>query len=270
MPKPAWPISSSASGSSSTSSNSKQPVTVAAARPAFFPRGSEFPISSAPTAALSDALSTAFMVMDKDEIDADEFRVLERLRAGGEDRTDADVTRSVQNRLSGLFDRVGRDPDQTLGADDSPGIMHCQFVLSDVNAVGITEHGEVRPAQAALDGPHQVGRGPLRIAQAPRRDHQPHQAAHRRIAQGLAHRHLAGHEGRPDGELPEQVIEVRHGLAAEKSGIFLLGCIVVGLALVGLVRAAISSLTDIDTRDRKDFEPEPLADEKPDNTESRQ
>jgi hypothetical protein len=49
---------------------------------------------------------------------------------------------------------------------------------------------------------------------------------------------------------------VRHGLAAEKSGIFALGCIAIGLGLVGLVRAAISGLTDVDTRDRRHFETE--------------
>jgi hypothetical protein len=85
------------------------------------------------------------------------------------------------------------------------------------------------------------------------------QARHRRIVAAVA--------GASGVLLIIGVFMVRHGLVAERIEIFSFGCIIVGLALVGLGRAAISAWTDIDTRDRRAFDPEPSADVKLDDTE---
>lgn len=75
------------------------------------------------------------------QIETDEF--LEGLGFRGEDRSDADVIRTVAEGLFGLFDRMSRDADEALRANDAAGIKNAEFFLADMDAIGVNQNGEV-------------------------------------------------------------------------------------------------------------------------------
>ena len=70
---------------------------------------------------------------------------LERLRAAGKRRANAEIVRAVEDRLPRLLDRVSRDADQTFWSDDPSRFTDGQFILSDVNAIGFREDRDVGP-----------------------------------------------------------------------------------------------------------------------------
>lgn len=75
------------------------------------------------------------------EIESDEFG--EVLGFGGEDGSDADVVRAVAERLFGLWEGVRGESDEAIRSDDFSSIGDGEFVLSDMDSIGIDEHGDI-------------------------------------------------------------------------------------------------------------------------------
>ena len=78
---------------------------------------------------------------------ADELQpcqLIEGFRAGRKTGTDAEIVRSVEHRLTSLLDRVCRDSDQSVRADDAAGFANGKFFLPHMNSIGLGQYGEVR------------------------------------------------------------------------------------------------------------------------------
>jgi hypothetical protein len=65
------------------------------------------------------------------------------LGGGGEDGTDADVISAVEEGLAGLFDAMGADAEEFVGAEEFADVGGGEVGLADVNAVGVGEEGDV-------------------------------------------------------------------------------------------------------------------------------
>ncbi len=70
--------------------------------------------------------------------------VIERLGVAGKDRSTTDVVGSVFDRIVDLIDRVSGDSHESLRADDLAGFAGGQFVLADMNPVGVGRDREIR------------------------------------------------------------------------------------------------------------------------------
>src|SRR5262249_40527008 len=68
----------------------------------------------------------------------------ELLRLRWECRPDADITRPIVHGLANLVDAVRADADERAGAENAPGVAHAHIVLSEADAIGFAERGDVR------------------------------------------------------------------------------------------------------------------------------
>ena len=65
------------------------------------------------------------------------------LRAGRKRRAGADIVGPVENRPSGLLDRVGRHADQRLGADNRASVLYTKVFLTQMDPVGANQGGQI-------------------------------------------------------------------------------------------------------------------------------
>ena len=71
--------------------------------------------------------------------------LLETLGCRRERRTDAEVVGAIEDRLPRLLDRMRRDADEGLRADDRPGVLDRKVFLAEVYAVGPDQRGQIGP-----------------------------------------------------------------------------------------------------------------------------